>query len=149
MYFIISAATLKWPLCHCAAKQFIHSFQMRHSAYICNICGKASSTKCNLKQHMRRHEGKYTYACQVCHKGFSSSGMLRGHMSWHTGIREFQCNMCNKEFRYPQVLKRHMTEKHTIPASTWFVGYFLQWIVMCSPCTVMSVFITLIHTGDG
>lgn len=43
-----------------------NSEEFRHSRFSCPICGKAISTKGNLKVHLETHRPKGKYGCDIC-----------------------------------------------------------------------------------
>ncbi|KAJ6647433.1 Homeotic protein spalt-major [Pseudolycoriella hygida] len=55
----------------------------------CKICGRAFTTKGNLKTHMSVHRMKppmrTIHQCPVCHKKYSNSLVLQQHIRLHTG----------------------------------------------------------------
>ena len=55
----------------------------------CKICGRAFTTKGNLKTHMGVHRSKppmrMLHQCPVCHKQFTNALVLQQHIRMHTG----------------------------------------------------------------
>lgn len=89
----------------------VHDTQ--EESHLCDICGKGSNTKNNLKKHMIRcHTDTRTIACEYCPKRFKSTLLLRQHTHIHTGVKEFECQMCPKIFNTRDTLRRHFRKDH-------------------------------------
>ncbi|XP_035702512.1 sal-like protein 1 isoform X4 [Folsomia candida] len=65
------------------------SWKIGERPFKCKICGRAFTTKGNLKTHMGVHRAKpplrVLHQCPVCHKRFTNSLVLQQHIRLHTG----------------------------------------------------------------
>ncbi|XP_070701982.1 zinc finger protein ZFP2-like [Pempheris klunzingeri] len=73
----------------------------------CSVCGKISSTKADLKRHVRVHTGEKPFSCSLCGKRFAHAGNVRQHMVIHTGEKRFSCSVCDRRFTWHLQLKKH------------------------------------------
>ncbi|CAL8358457.1 unnamed protein product [Lota lota] len=77
--------------------------------YLCKLCGRAFSSKGNLRNHQTVHHGIFkNTACDVCGKNFACQSALDIHYRTHTKERPFICTTCNRRFSTKGNLKQHM-----------------------------------------
>ncbi|CAG9323750.1 unnamed protein product [Blepharisma stoltei] len=63
-------------------------------------CYNSYSTKFNLKHHIEtKHLKVKKFKCETCKKILSTKQNLREHMKIHDGIKPFSCNHCGKSYR--------------------------------------------------
>lgn len=81
----------------------------------CDICGKPSSSKYNLKLHKRVvHEETEPFECEVCHRSFNQKPNLERHLLTHaTGSKDFVCKECGKGYVLECQLKSHIKTVHS------------------------------------
>ncbi|XP_065366261.1 transcription factor grauzone-like [Calliphora vicina] len=82
----------------------------------CDICGKSSSTKHNLKLHKKvMHEDTKQLKCDICEKLFKQKVTLERHLLTHsTGSKDFVCSECGKGYVAEQLLKLHIKHVHNV-----------------------------------
>ncbi|XP_065363155.1 zinc finger protein 729-like [Calliphora vicina] len=82
----------------------------------CEICGKVSANKNNLKLHKKlMHEEIEQLECEVCHKLFNLKTSLDRHSLTHvTGDKDFVCQECGKGYVLEVQLKSHIRTVHNV-----------------------------------
>ncbi|XP_037810347.1 zinc finger protein 91-like [Lucilia sericata] len=82
----------------------------------CDICGKVSANKNNLKLHKKlMHEEIEQLECEVCHKLFNLKTSLDRHLLTHvTGDKDFVCQECGKGYVLEVQLKSHIKTVHNV-----------------------------------
>jgi len=111
----VHAATKECSCRHCS-----ESFRWHHQLkshllkshnegtwFTCHICQKKFSHKCDLKEHIRRHEGVKPYVCDECSKCFCTARDMRQHQVVHSDVKKFCCGFCGKDFKRPRGVKEH------------------------------------------
>ncbi|KAL1752314.1 hypothetical protein FB107DRAFT_220150, partial [Schizophyllum commune] len=53
--------------------------------YGCNVCGATFTTRHNLRNHLRSHEGRRDFVCAVCQATFINPGVCARHQAKCTG----------------------------------------------------------------
>ncbi|XP_068225847.1 zinc finger protein with KRAB and SCAN domains 1-like [Palaemon carinicauda] len=62
----------------------------KENQFVCDVCGKRFSYKCNLKNHLMLHTGDKPFRCKECGKRFRQKGHLVGpKRRAHTGEKPF------------------------------------------------------------
>lgn len=87
-------------------KRFLDS-AVTNESITCPYCNFCSSTKGNLKIHIRTHTGERPYKCAHCPKAFVQKQALIVHIRTHTGERPIRCPTCSTGFRQSSHLVRH------------------------------------------
>ncbi|GAB0100980.1 transcription factor grauzone [Sergentomyia squamirostris] len=64
----------------------------------CDQCGKETTSKRSLYNHVRTVHTTVRYPCHLCNKTFKRQLNLKEHIASHTGIRLYHCNFCDKSF---------------------------------------------------
>lgn len=82
--------------------------QTTEKTYTCKICSKVFSYNCNLKRHVRIHNGVKSFKCDICGKVFLERGGMKHHLRTHTGERPSKCDICGKAFSNNGNLKSHI-----------------------------------------
>ena len=73
---------------------------LKHSDYLCDVCGKALKTKCNLYKHRKQHTHCDRHQCKKCDKFYTYRHQLHRHVRrTHDHIKETnrgtKCNFCS------------------------------------------------------
>lgn len=86
--------------------------------YSCNVCGKISTSKGNLRQHQKihnpEHNQKKDHQCAECGKTFALKCRLKKHVLSHKGQDKCHCSICGKllsKDSYKKHLKAHSGER--------------------------------------
>ena len=79
----------------------------------CTICDYKSTTKAELKSHIRSVHEKIKVQCQLCEASFSRPSRLKLHVaSVHEGKKPYQCSNCDFRSAVEAGLKRHVEQVH-------------------------------------
>ncbi|GBN59801.1 Zinc finger protein 91 [Araneus ventricosus] len=76
--------------------------------HICESCGKAFSTKTDLKRHIFIHTNEKPHSCEQCGRAFSIKSKLKRHLLIHTKKKPHVCEVCNKAFAVKSNLSTHL-----------------------------------------
>lgn len=76
----------------------------------CDICGKTSRNKFQLKRHMQIH---LKATCPICQHSLASH-RLNYHIKQHSSSASFQCNTCSKDFSTLRYLNKHKQRVHKL-----------------------------------
>uniref|UniRef100_H3B1K8 Spalt like transcription factor 4 n=1 Tax=Latimeria chalumnae TaxID=7897 RepID=H3B1K8_LATCH len=76
------------------------------------ICGRAFSTKGNLKTHYSVHRAntplRMQHSCPICQKKFTNAVVLQQHIRMHMGAKQHICPICGRAFTTKGNLKVHV-----------------------------------------
>ncbi|GBP90704.1 Zinc finger protein 37 [Eumeta japonica] len=75
--------------------------------FLCNVCGKALTSREHLKYHIRIHTGHKPHVCRTCNKGFVKKCNLTLHERVHSGEKPHVCSHCGKAFSQRSTLVIH------------------------------------------
>jgi len=77
-------------------------------SYVCHVCLFSTSTKSNLKSHMRKHTGGKPLKCNLYSYAAARKNQIKNHLAKHTGEKSFQCTKCSYATTLDNDLKKHM-----------------------------------------
>ena len=82
--------------------------------YKCTMCGKSSSVKPNIVNHVEsvHFPNVFIYTCKYCGKMFPRSANLTRHLRTHTGEQPYKCKYCERSFSISSNLQRHVRNIH-------------------------------------
>lgn len=83
--------------------------------FICEICGKVSTTNSHHRMHLKIHSDERPFQCDECPSNFSRKQALVRHKMLHTGEMSYKCNYCGVSFHsyssHQIHVRRHTGEK--------------------------------------
>jgi len=82
-----------------------HPHDDKSRPYVCTVCDKRFTKRCNMTEHRKRHTGDNVYSCTQCDKRFSTADALRKHKNIHTS--KYKCTECDKCCQSDKALAVH------------------------------------------
>lgn len=100
-----------------ALKFVLVKHKLTHSLeknFVCDICAKSFSSKCNLQSHMVHHLPATSprVQCPICQLWYKNTDTLRTHMHRHRDQRRHVCDTCQKECTTRSALAAHVRYVH-------------------------------------
>ena len=92
--------------------KIVHRKNPSHQCMHAN-CGRWFMRKWDLTLHLQTHEGK-EHKCDYdgCTVTTTTKKQLKEHLKRHTDDFPYECKICHKSFRYRTGLKRHRDKDH-------------------------------------
>ena len=121
-------------------KLHVESVHKKLRPFLCSICGHGSSTKSNLKLHMRKHSNDKPYICEYCEFRSADHNSFRRHLLRHTGKKPYKCPHCPYEAIQSSSFKLHLKNKHPDKNSS------NELVFKCDVCPFQTVQKALLFT---
>ena len=78
----------------------------------CEVCGKLSSTRSEMKTHMTTHVTERNFVCMECGLRFKCARTLKTHALIHTGVKKQKCDKCDFASYTRSNLRTHIRQNH-------------------------------------
>ena len=78
----------------------------------CEVCGKLSNTRSELKTHMTTHATERNFVCIECGLRFKCARTLKTHALIHTGVKKQKCDQCDFASYTRSNLRTHIRQNH-------------------------------------
>lgn len=80
--------------------------------FVCKICGRHTSSRQGLNNHVVMRHAERTHKCEYCGKAFQTPARLKEHVSTHTGISLYSCRYCVRTFNSSSNMYKHLKGIH-------------------------------------
>ena len=78
----------------------------------CEVCGKLSNTRSELKTHMTTHAAERNFVCIECGLRFKCARTLKTHALIHTGVKKQKYDKCDFASYTRSNLRTHIRQNH-------------------------------------
>lgn len=92
--------------------------------FYCDLCGRVTSSKQHLLDHMHTHHMQIMFSCNLCSSRYRSSLKLRLHKQL-VHKKKHKCESCDAVFGRPYLLTRHVKRIHEV--NLWYCHYQGCW----------------------
>ncbi|XP_041978229.1 zinc finger protein 675-like [Aricia agestis] len=91
--------------------------EINKKAFLCDICGKATTSNAGLRIHKTIHEHVFPHKCDQCPYRGKTANLLRIHKRSHLVDKPYKCTQCPKATSTSSNLAKHMRLAHTTERS--------------------------------
>ena len=126
-------------------------FHRCEGCYSCELCSRNFMRKGLLQYQMAsKHSNQRPYLCDICGKACTTKYLLATHMISHSDEKNYRCEVCKKTFKYPSDLSAHRRRFHadTSDPSKTDLGYHCE---ICSKSFTQRASLLVhhrLHTGE-
>ncbi|XP_050684453.1 zinc finger protein 888-like [Leptidea sinapis] len=85
----------------------------KNQFYLCDTCGKTTTTKASLLIHKRTHENVFPHMCDQCPYKGRTIDLLKVHKRTHLTEKPYKCSMCPKTSVTASNLSKHFRQVHS------------------------------------
>ncbi|CAG2257261.1 KRAB [Mytilus edulis] len=104
-----SSLTYKGKKYHILKDHIDKAGEFSFKSYICEHCGKPSSSQNEYEEHLKNHDESRTHVCSICGTRWETVAQLKAHKKKHnvTPFR-YRCKVCNIPFKEASKVRAHI-----------------------------------------